>query len=145
MEAYIIPANETKPKSLQSDQLVVEQLGTELMIYDRIRNQAFCLNQNAAFVWQHCDGNTTVTEITAQLARSLGEPADASVVEFALQKLSQDGLMETTTLLPFVAGQMSRREVMHTIGIRAAVALPVVTALMVAAPQAHASGHRKRR
>ena len=145
METDLIPANETKPKSLQSDQLVVEQLGAELMIYDRVRNQAFCLNQNAAFVWQHCDGNTTVAEITTQLARSLGEPADASIVEFALQKLSQDGLLETATLLPFAPAGMSRREVMHTIGMRAAVALPVVTALMVATPQAHASGHRKRR
>jgi hypothetical protein len=43
--------NEIKPKSLSRDQLVVEDLGTELMIYDQKRNRAFCLNQKAAFIW----------------------------------------------------------------------------------------------
>jgi hypothetical protein len=57
------PTNGTKPKSLNRDQLVVEELGTELMIYDQKRNRAFCLNQKAAFVWQRCDGKTTIGEL----------------------------------------------------------------------------------
>jgi hypothetical protein len=139
METPLIPVSETRPKSLKSDQLVVEELGAELMIYDQARNQAFCLNQKAAFVWQHCDGKTTVSEIAARLSQSLGEPMDESIVEFALQNLSQDGLLETTTFLPFVPTQMTRRELMQKIGVRAVVALPLVTALVVAAPKAHAS------
>ena len=39
-----------------------------------------------------------------------------------------------------VAAGMTRREVMQKIGVRAAVALPLVTTLLVAAPKAHASG-----
>jgi hypothetical protein len=35
---------------------------------------------------------------------------------------------------------MTRREVMQKIGVRAAVALPLVTTLLVATPKAHASG-----
>jgi hypothetical protein len=132
--------NETKPKSLKRDQLVVEELGTELMIYDQKRNQAFCLNQKAAFVWQHCDGKTTVTEIAAKLALSLGEPADEKVVQFALQSLSQDGLLEPSTFLPLVPAGMTRRDMMQKIGVRAAISLPLVTALLVATPKAHASG-----
>ena len=85
------PNNEMKPKSLKRDQLVVEELGTELMIYDQKRNQAFCLNQKAAFVWQQCDGKTTVTEIAAKLAANLGETTDEKVVQFALQSLLHDG------------------------------------------------------
>ncbi len=138
----MIPADETRPKHLKSNQLIVEKLGDELMLYDQTRKQAFCLNQKAAFVWQHCDGKTTVAEIAAQLAQSLGEPIDESLVEFALQTLSQDGLLDTTTLAPFVSTEITRRDLMQKIGLRAAVALPVVTALMVATPQAHASSDR---
>jgi hypothetical protein len=136
----LTPNNEAKPKSLKRDQLVVEELGTELMIYDQKRNQAFCLNQKAAFVWQHCDGKTSVTEIAAKLALSLGEPADEKVVQFALQSLSQDGLLEPSTFLPLVPAGMTRRDMMQKIGVRAAISLPLVTALLVATPKAHASG-----
>jgi Coenzyme PQQ synthesis protein D (PqqD) len=131
--------NEAKPKSLNRGQLVVEELGTELMIYDQRRNQAFCLNQKAAFVWQHCDGKTTLAEIAAQMAQSLSEPIDLAVVQFALQGLSRDGLLEPSTFLPFAAEALTRRDMMQKIGVRAAVALPMVTALLVATPKAHAS------
>jgi hypothetical protein len=136
----MLPTNETKPKSLNRDQLVVEDLGTELMIYDQKRNRAFCLNEKAAFVWQHCDGKTTLLEIAGKLAQSSGEATDEKVVQFALQNLFQDGLLEPTTFEPLVAVGMTRRQVMQMIGVRAAVALPLVTALMVATPKAHASG-----
>ena len=131
-------AIEQKPKSLRRDQLVVEELATELLIYDQKRNQAFCLNKKAAFVWLHCDGNTTITEISAQMSKSLGEPVDEEIVEFALQSLSKDGLLEPS--LSFVPMAMTRRDLIEKIGIRAAVALPLVTALLVATPKAHASG-----
>jgi hypothetical protein len=136
----VIPTIE-KPMSLGRDQLIVEELGTELMIYDQKRNQAFCLNQKAAFVWLHCDGKTTVPAIAAKLAQTLGEPADEKVVQFALLSLSKDGLLEPSAFVPCVSAGMSRREMMQKIGIRAAVSLPLVTALLVATPKAHASGN----
>jgi len=138
----LTPSNEAKPRSLKRDQLVVEELGTELMIYDQKRNQAFCLNQKAAFVWQHCDGKTTVAEIAAKLALALDEQADEKVVQFALQSLSQDALLEPSTFLPLVPAGISRRDLIQKIGVRAALSLPLVTALLVATPKAHASGGR---
>jgi hypothetical protein len=135
----LIIANEVKPKSLRRDQLIVEQLGTELMIYDQERNQAFCLNQKAAFVWEHCDGKTTITEIASRLEQFLDEPVDEQVVQFALQSLSQDRLLEPSTPLPFVPAGISRRQMMQKIGVGAAASLPLVTALLVATPKAHAS------
>jgi hypothetical protein len=131
---------EVKPKGLNRDQLIVEELGAELMIYDQKRNQAFCLNQKAALVFQYCDGNTTVGGIAARLTQTLGEPVGEKVVQFALQGLSQDGLLEPSDIPPIFATGMTRREVMQKIGVRAAVALPLVTTLMVATPKAHASG-----
>ncbi len=136
----MISPKETNPKSLKRDQLVVEELGTELMIYDQKRNQAFCLNQKAAFVWQNCDGQTTIAAIAAKMEQSLGEPVDEKVVEFALQSLAQDGLLEPADS-SFVMAGMTRRDLIQKVGVRAAVALPLVTALLVATPKAHASGN----
>jgi hypothetical protein len=136
----LTPSIEVKPKSLCRDQLIVEELGTELMIYDQKRNRAFCLNQKAALVFQYSDGKTTVAGLAARLTQMLGEPVGEKTIQFALQSLSQDGLLEPLDFPPIVAAGMTRREVMQKIGVRAAVALPVVTALMVATPKAHASG-----
>lgn len=132
-------ALETMPKSLKSDRLVVEELGTELMVYDQARNQAFCLNQTAAFVWQHCDGQSTIKDIATKMEQSLKKPIDESIVSFALQSLSKDGLLEHPSATSFVPAQMSRRDLIQKIGVRAAVAIPLVTALAVATPKAHAS------
>ena len=134
------PANEIKPKSLSLDQFVVEDLGSELMIYDQKRKRAFCLNQKAAFIWQRCDGKTTLSELATELARSSGATIDEKVVRFALQSLLQDGLLEPSSFEPVVPIGMTRRQVMQKIDVRAALALPLVTALMVATPKAHASG-----
>jgi hypothetical protein len=62
------------------------------------------------------------------------------LVQFALQSLSGDGLLEPLDFPPIVAAGMTRREVMQKVGVRAAVALPIVTTLLVATPKAHASG-----
>jgi hypothetical protein len=110
------------------------------MIYDQKRNRAFCLNQKAAFIWQRCDGKTTASALAAKLAHSSGAKIDEKVVQFALQSLSQDGLLEPSTFESVFPLGMTRRQVMQKIGVRAAVALPLVTALRVATPKAHASG-----
>jgi hypothetical protein len=146
----LTPSIEVKPKSLSRDQLIVEELGTELMIYDQKRNHAFCLNQKAALVFQYSDGKTTVAGLAARLTQMLGEPVGEKTIQFALQSLSQDGLLEPLDVPPIVTAGMTRREVMQKIGVRAAVALPLVTALMVATPKAHASGgnsdkHKKKK
>ena len=50
--------------------LVIQDLPDEVLVYDLDRDRAHCLNTTAAFVWQHCDGKSTVGEIAAKLAQS---------------------------------------------------------------------------
>jgi len=54
-----------KPESRQSG-LVIQELGGEILIYDLREDKAFCLNATSALVWQACDGNKTVGEISVQ-------------------------------------------------------------------------------
>ena len=131
-------AKESKPLRLQSENLVLEELKDELMVYDPQRNKAFCLNQTAALVWKHCDGKTTVAEIAKLLELQLEKPVNEQMVWFALDVLSKDGLLAPSTVLPQVAAGVTRRQLLHKIGL-GAMALPAVTVLFVSPAKAHAS------
>ena len=137
----INPSNE-RPLRLNSGQLIVEQLTTEVMVFDKNRNKAFCLNPTAAFVWNQCDGQTTIEEIAARsVGSSVGELA-AETVRFALETLWNDGLLEPASFQPEVPAAITRRSLIQKFGKAAAISLPIVTALAVATPKAHASsGH----
>ena len=56
--------------------LLVEELPGELLIYDLAQNKAHCLNRTAAFVWQQCNGHTTVQQMAAGLHQELNLPGD---------------------------------------------------------------------
>ncbi len=127
-----------KPRRLESDKLILEQLPDELMIFDPDRNKAFCLNPTAAFVWRHCDGKTTVAQMTDLLREHWNKPADEEVIWFALDLLAQDGLLAPSTALPAGAG-VTRRELLQKMGTGAAMAVPLVTVLFVHPAEAHAS------
>ena len=123
--------SKNNPKSRQND-LVVQELPDEVLIYDLRTNKALCLNQTAAFVWQHADGETTVEQIAYLLQRKLRTPVDESVVWFALEQLEKDGLLESKVAAPLMFAGMNRRDLIKTLGKSAAVALPLV--MMITAP-----------
>ncbi len=137
-------ANRDTPQRVVGDHFIVEQLMNEVMIYDQKRNKAFCLNQQAAFVWRHCDGATTIDELTGLLQQLSPGPVDGAVIQFALETLAADGLLEPSTFDSRVPAGMTRRSLMQRFGLSAAMSLPVVTALLVATPKAHASSSAPR-
>jgi Coenzyme PQQ synthesis protein D (PqqD) len=130
--------NGKTPLRLQSDKLVLEDVRDELMIYDSDRNKAFCLNQTAAFVWKHADGNTTVAEIAQQMGQQMNEPVNEHLVWFALDVLSKDGLLAPAITVPPAVSGLTRRDMLQKIGV-GAMAIPMVTALFVSPAKAHAS------
>lgn len=126
----------------RKDELVVRELSDELLVYDLKRHKAHCLNQTAAAVWKQCDGKVTVKEITKSLARELQAPIDEPLVYLALDQLSKFHLLDqpvplSSRQLPETA-RMSRREMMRTIGVAAAVALPMIVS--ISAPTAAQAG-----
>ncbi len=121
------------PKSRQ-EELVVQELADEVLVYDLKKHKAFCLNHTAAFVWQHSDGQTPVAQIAYLLQKKLRTPVDESVVWFALERLEKDGLLENKVAAPLMFAGMNRRELIKTLGKSAAVALPLV--MMITAPHA---------
>lgn len=120
----------------RKDQLVVQELPDELLVYDLDRHKAHCLNKASAVVWKHCDGKRTVSEMTRLLERELGTTIEDDVVRLALSQLRRFHLLEeeSRTILGM---KVSRRDLVRKY-LPAALVLPLI--LSVPAPTAAQTG-----
>jgi hypothetical protein len=120
--------------------LIVEDLSTEVLVYDSARDKAHCLNQSAALVWKYCDGKTTVSKMARQLEHDLNsKKIDEKMVWFALDQLSKDHLLEENPVPPALLGGLTRRQMVRTLGIAAVIAVPLVTSIGVTTARAATS------
>lgn len=51
----------------RKEKLVLQEMGEEILVYDRERSTSHCLNPIAARVWRYCDGQHTIQEIAEKL------------------------------------------------------------------------------
>jgi len=126
------------------EQLVVTELGDELLIYDLRAHQAHCLNRTAALVWQHCDGRRDIPALAQTLTRVLPFTVDEDMIRLALRQLSRRKLLAAPlapALMPESGtAQISRRVMMRRLGVAAAIALPLVTSIVAPTPAEAQSG-----
>ncbi|HKX84895.1 MAG TPA: PqqD family protein [Pyrinomonadaceae bacterium] len=115
-------AEKRKPLS-RKDDLVVQELNGELLIYDLRANKAFCLNETSARVWQACDGTNSVSDISAILGSE-------DLVWLALTGLKKESLVEHEMAVPAKFEGMSRRQVVKHIGLSSLLAVPLITGLV---------------
>ncbi len=120
----------------REDDLVVEELPDETLVYDLKNYKARCLNRAATLVWRRCDGKTTVAEMAAMLERELDIPAQESVVWMALDRLDKAHLLKDPVTLPPDRQQYSRRVVIKTLGKVAGIALVLPVVESITAPVA---------
>ena len=124
----------------RQDELVVEELQNETLVYDLKRHKARCLNRTAALVWRHCDGRTSVAEVAALLQEQSATPTDEAVVWMALDRLSRTHLLSEPVTFPADRAWYSRRKVLRTLGRLAGISLllPVIESIVapLAASQA---------
>ena len=72
----------------RSEDLIVEELGDEVLIYDSRIDKGHCLSPDAARVWRRCDGKTPLEGLVAQLGLT------SERVESALDELDRCDLLE---------------------------------------------------
>ncbi len=129
-----------KPKMPRArlDELVVEELQDETLVYDLKRHKAGCLNRTAALVWRHCDGRTRVADVAALLNKELEIPADEAVVWMALDRLDRAHLLSEPVALPADRARYSRREMLRTLRRAAGISLLLPVIESIVAPLAAA-------
>ena len=128
-----------QPRRL-SQELSIQCVGDETLIYDERRHVAFCLNQVSSAVWTHCDGAQSVAQIAAALRSELAQPVTEEIVDLALAQMEENGLLEPDTDSPSEAGlaahgPISRRSLMATLGAGAVMMLPLPAIAAVMAPK----------
>ena len=114
------------PKARTTD-IVVQDLGKEILLYDLITHKAFNLNETSSVVYQACNGRTSFEEL-----KSKYKFTDDSIY-LALDDFRKNNLIEDGDFVSPFAG-MSRREAIRKVGLASMTALPVISSL--AAPTA---------
>ena len=116
------------PRS-RNENLVIRHLDDETLVYDKERDEAHCLNQTAALVWQQCDGKTTAAQAARSLQAKLDVSVDADFVWLAVKQLKSFHLVESHGNVPSVS---RRKLVLKYAPI--ALALPVIMSISTPTP-----------
>jgi hypothetical protein len=127
----------------RQEQLLVEEAGDELVVYDQERQQAHRLNRTAALVWQNCDGKRTAAQMAALLQKELNPEADEALVWVTLDRLSGSNLLQGPLQRSREQARASRRQFVRKVGMVGALSLliPVITTIVAPTPaQAQSQG-----
>lgn len=116
--------------------LFTEQVGNELIVYDRKNNRAHRLNQTSALVWQNCNGTKTVSDIAQLLKKELNEMSDENLVIVSLGQLESASLLQEPIQLTSHITRASRREFVRKVGAVGimTVLLPLLTTMTIPTP-----------
>ena len=126
------------PKARVED-ILFQEAGDELLVFDKKSHQAHCLNKLAGTVWRHCDGQRGFDDL-ARIVRQqsggagrfpLGRPVRARTGTHAIARSRLCPSRGATAVYPAGVGR--------TRGIGAAAALlltPLVTSIATALPAA---------
>jgi hypothetical protein len=123
---------DTYPITRRED-VIVEEVDGELLLYDEPQELACRLNRTAFRVWESCDGTHSVTDLVDVLRAEVGDVADEDLVRVTLDSLDEHGLiLSGYAHQKGKAGRLSRRRFIARAGAvgAAAAALPVVQAIV---------------
>lgn len=82
-----VPASVTPKPMARKQDLIVQEVEDEVLVYDEMTAQAHCLNLDAARVWRACDGQKTEDALASELG------LDAEIVALALNELDSKNLL----------------------------------------------------
>lgn len=112
----------------RTDNIVVQNVENETLIYNLVSNKAYCLNTNLTKVYIACDGMKTFEEL--QKKYNFTE----EFIYLSLDELKREELINPDSNYQSPFAKMSRREVVKKVGLSTAAALPLITSLV--APKA---------
>ncbi|MCB1024460.1 MAG: PqqD family protein, partial [Acidobacteria bacterium] len=81
------------PRCRQND-IVIQTIENEILVYDLQTKKAFCLNETSASVWQESDGTKTISGIATEVSRKFGSSVSTAFVYLALTQFAKEGLLE---------------------------------------------------
>ncbi len=123
-------ASELRPAA-RSEQLIVEKVGDETVIYDLDSKEAHCLKALAAVVFDCADGASNASDIAELASYRLARPVTEAEVLESLAQLDDSSLLVQPS--PSEQNGVSRRQALRTFAAAGAGTILVTT---VSAPAA---------
>jgi hypothetical protein len=114
--------------------LVCQDVGDEVLIYDQDQHRVHRLNRSAGLVWKRCDGQTSVSELAALLHRELDLPLDDELVMLALHRLEEAGLLKTGAIKSMDSKRVTRRQLSRRLALSGARWLLIPAIVTLSAP-----------
>lgn len=112
----------------RAENLVIQDLDDEILVYDETTAHAHCLNGVAAQVWRACDGELSVADMAAHLE------LEEVVVKDALIELESNGLLDGPVLFN---GSTRRQFSISAVKAGAAIgAAPMIYSIVAPVPAA---------
>ena len=108
----------------RTEDLVVQQLDQEILIYDLKTNKAYCLNETSSIIFQACAKNTSFGELKRMHKFS------EDIIFLALDELRRENLLAENQQYNSPFSGMSRREAIRKVGFASVAALPVIAFLV---------------
>ena len=121
----------TGPKARKND-LSITTIGDETVVFDRLSNKASCLNAVTTTVWQACDGDSDDVKLLNALRNAGFQDVSEETVWVALDQLNQAELLDSAfNIAGVLPKDLSRREMLRSLGKVAGVALPVLSTIEI--------------
>ena len=123
------------PKA-RHENLVVQELGDETVVYDEKRNHVHRLNRTSALVWKNCDGRKTVADLAELIQVEMGASVTEEIVWLALEQLEKERLLEEKLVRPEDAKNVTRRQMLKKAALVGGMTLllPVVQSIVAPTP-----------
>ncbi len=128
--------SERMPK--KSSNINITRLPEELLVFDLEYKEVHCLNDDAGLVFDACDGESTIDEVSSKLKADRGRDDADTYVLGALAAFESKGLLEVESK------KTGRREFLARSGIGASAAALMITSVILPEP-AQALSLRRRR
>lgn len=119
-----------KTPKTRTENIVVQEIENEILIYDLETNKAFCLNETSALIYQLCDGKKSVEEISQHIKQKLNQPISEDLIWLALDNFKKDNLFEEGEQIEIDFGGLTRRQIIKKVGLASMIALPVVASVI---------------
>ena len=127
------------PKAKTSE-ILVQELDKELLVYNLKTNQAFCLNETSAIIYQLCDGKNSIADISSSVAKKLKREVSDELIWLALDGLKKEHLLENSEQFEIDFNGLNRRQIIRKVGLATLIALPIVSSVIAPSAAMAASG-----
>jgi hypothetical protein len=120
------------------DQFIIEDVGHDVIVYDRITKKAHSLNPSVAWIWRQCDGKTDIDQLSARFERHFNTTKGVDLVLAGLEQLKTAGLLqiEGNSLSPKIGPMISRRSALAA----GSALFPLIATVLVPSAAAAKSG-----